>query len=123
MRSHRKLIAAAAVPLALLIGGCTAPAVADPPATASVPGPEAQSGSEAALALLDTLEIKGRAPKTGYSRDKFGQAWSDDVSVEMGHDGCDTRIICTRHSQSGLIGQADRRFWRRARQRLSEARL
>lgn len=40
---------------------------------------------------LDGLEVKGRAPKTGYSRDQFGQAWSDDVTVEGGHNGCDTR--------------------------------
>lgn len=35
--------------------------------------------------------MKGRAPKTGYSRDQFGQAWSDDVNVPEGHNGCDTR--------------------------------
>lgn len=37
------------------------------------------------------LPVKGRAPKTGYSRAEFGQAWSDDVSVAGGHNGCDTR--------------------------------
>lgn len=39
-----------------------------------------------ALALLDTLEIKGRAPKTGYERDVFGQPWLD-----VDRNGCDTR--------------------------------
>ena len=29
-------------------------------------------------ALLAALPVKGRAPKTGYDRDLFGQAWSDD---------------------------------------------
>ncbi|MGN6723507.1 MAG: HNH endonuclease family protein, partial [Marmoricola sp.] len=43
------------------------------------------------LALLATLPTKGRAPKTGYTRAQFGQAWSDDVSVADGHNGCDTR--------------------------------
>lgn len=43
------------------------------------------------LALLETLPVKGRAPKTGYNRDQFGQAWSDSVNVEFGHNGCDTR--------------------------------
>lgn len=57
--------------------------VAEPAATPSaVPAP-AQSD---ALALLATLPVKGRAPKTGYSRDQFGQAWKD---VE--HNGCGTR--------------------------------
>lgn len=41
--------------------------------------------------FLTELPTKGRAPKTGYSRSEFGQRWSDDVSVEFGHNGCDTR--------------------------------
>lgn len=45
----------------------------------------------AALAKLDALPIKGRAPKTGYSRAMFGPAWSDDVTVPGGRNGCDTR--------------------------------
>ncbi|WP_370334031.1 hypothetical protein [Rhodococcus qingshengii] len=44
-----------------------------------------------ATTLLETLPVKGRAPKTGYSRDQFGVAWTDDVDVEFGHNGCDTR--------------------------------
>ncbi|MGA7203982.1 MAG: DUF1524 domain-containing protein [Specibacter sp.] len=39
-----------------------------------------------ALDILGTLPIKGRAPKTGYSRTEFGQAWAD-----VDHNGCDTR--------------------------------
>ena len=39
-----------------------------------------------ALAVLNTLVVKGRAPKTGYDRDQFGPAWSD-----VDHNGCDTR--------------------------------
>ncbi|MFJ4264641.1 DUF1524 domain-containing protein [Paenarthrobacter nicotinovorans] len=41
--------------------------------------------SEAA-ALLATVEIKGRAPKTGYDRSQFGQTWAD-----VDRNGCDTR--------------------------------
>jgi Protein of unknown function (DUF1524) len=44
-----------------------------------------------ALAGLATLPVKGRAPMTGYSRAQFGPAWTDDVSVAGGHNGCDTR--------------------------------
>ena len=44
-----------------------------------------------ALGRLDDLDVKGRAPKTGYSRDEFGDRWSDDVDVDGGHNGCDTR--------------------------------
>ncbi|MDX3387887.1 HNH endonuclease family protein [Streptomyces niveiscabiei] len=46
------------------------------------PGP--QGG--AALAAAEALPVKGRAPKTGYSRDAFGSAWADTDS-----NGCNTR--------------------------------
>jgi Excalibur calcium-binding domain/Protein of unknown function (DUF1524) len=39
-----------------------------------------------ALAAVVKLTVKGRAPKTGYSRDRFGQAWYD-----ADRNGCDTR--------------------------------
>jgi len=40
-----------------------------------------------ATALLATLAVKGRAPKTGYDRTQsFGSAWLD-----VDHNGCDTR--------------------------------
>ena len=35
---------------------------------------------------LNSLLIKGRAPKTGYSRDQFGSAW-----IDVDRNGCDTR--------------------------------
>lgn len=41
--------------------------------------------------LLASLPVKGRAPMTGYDRDLFGEAWTDDVDVEFGRNGCDTR--------------------------------
>jgi hypothetical protein len=56
-----------------------------------LPPPSAAADSAGALATLDSLEIKGRAPKTGYDRDLFGDRWSDDVNVELGRNGCDTR--------------------------------
>jgi hypothetical protein len=39
-----------------------------------------------ALAVLDTLPVKGRAPKTGYEREQFGPSWTD-----TDRNGCDTR--------------------------------
>lgn len=44
-----------------------------------------------AAAALAELPRKGRAPRTGYTRAQFGQAWTDDVAVTGGHNGCDTR--------------------------------
>ncbi|WP_280245183.1 HNH endonuclease family protein [Nocardia abscessus] len=57
-------------------------ACADAPA--SMPGRDA-------LALLNSLRVADRAPRTGYSRDEFGPPWSDNVSVPGGGNGCDTR--------------------------------
>lgn len=37
------------------------------------------------------LPVGEPASRSGYSRDAFGQKWSDDVEVEFGHNGCDTR--------------------------------
>ncbi len=53
--------------------------------------PRAVGDGSAALGTLGSLEVKGRAPKTGYDRDLFGQAWTDAVWVADGHNGCDTR--------------------------------
>lgn len=60
------------------------------PATPSPPL-SAQTDLAKATAELEALPVKGRAPKTGYSRDLFGDAWTDDVAVAGGHNGCDTR--------------------------------
>ncbi|MCT9626544.1 HNH endonuclease [Pseudarthrobacter equi] len=39
-----------------------------------------------ALVQLESIPVKGRAPKTGYTRDEFGPAWAD-----TDRNGCDTR--------------------------------
>lgn len=67
------------------------------PGTEKPAAPEAP-GSGQAVAALRSLPVKGRAPKTGYSRDQFGQAWTDAASVDGGHNGCDTRSDVLRRS-------------------------
>ncbi|MFF2505226.1 HNH endonuclease family protein [Streptomyces sp. NPDC058067] len=47
-------------------------------------GPEYKAGG--ALDAVNSLTVKGRAPKTGYARERFGSAWADTDS-----NGCDTR--------------------------------
>jgi len=66
----------------------------------STDNPRAQ---RAALSLLATIAIKGRAPKTGYSRFQFGQPWTDDVDVEFGHNHCDTRNDILRRDLSNVV--------------------
>ncbi|GGC61344.1 DUF1524 domain-containing protein [Hoyosella rhizosphaerae] len=56
-----------------------------------------------ALAQLLALEVKGRAPKTGYSRDEFGPTWTDAVDVDGGRNGCDTRNDILRRDLVDLV--------------------
>lgn len=90
-----QLLALASTTLTLLLAGC-APTADDASSTSS-PAPvnnasaqpattEQPAAAGSAAAALATLPIKGRAAKTGYDRDQFGQAWADED-----HNGCDTR--------------------------------
>ncbi|MCY1214190.1 hypothetical protein D9M72_259970 [compost metagenome] len=47
--------------------------------------------------VLATLPIKGRAPKTGYDRALFGQAWAD-----VDRNGCDTRNDILKRDLTGI---------------------
>jgi len=55
-------------------------------ATAKVVPEEINPTSSLAGDILETLAVKGRAPKTGYKRTQFGNGWAD-----MGN--CDTRNV------------------------------
>jgi len=55
--------------------------------TPSVAVADSSATQTTAIALLESLPVKGRAPKTGYDRSgQFGTAWLD-----VDHNGCDTR--------------------------------
>jgi len=54
------------------------------------------AGSGPAATALLALPVKGRAPKTGYSRDAFGPAWAD-----VDQNGCDTRDDVLRRDLTG----------------------
>ncbi|KGM02878.1 hypothetical protein Q760_10985, partial [Cellulomonas cellasea DSM 20118] len=73
----------------------TAPSVEE--LAAALPPPEpapavdvqavtAGAAPQTALATAALLEVKGRAPRTGYDRDLFGSGW-----VDVDRNGCDTR--------------------------------
>ncbi|MEH0110606.1 HNH endonuclease family protein [Tersicoccus sp. MR15.9] len=50
----------------------------------------------AARTQLAGIPAKGRAPKTGYTRARFGQAWAD-----VDHNGCDTRNDILKRDMTG----------------------
>ncbi|WP_346619969.1 DUF1524 domain-containing protein [Blastococcus montanus] len=89
-RPRRLASAVLAFGLASTLAGC----VDDDPAgsggragaTSGVPADGVQAGRGSALEALDELEVKGRAPRTGYDRDLFGSGW-----VDTDRNGCDTR--------------------------------
>jgi hypothetical protein len=64
----------------------------------SVTAPKTQPAfATKAIDLLPTLPIKGRAPKTGYDRALFGQAWAD-----VDRNGCDTRNDILKRDLTGI---------------------
>jgi hypothetical protein len=72
------------------------PAPGATPSQTDAPHRQAASASKA-LDMLATLPVKGRAAKTGYSRDQFGQAWAD-----VDGNGCDTRNDMLHRDLSAL---------------------
>lgn len=66
----------------------------------------AQADTPSALSEAQRLTVKGRAPKTGYDRAKFGTAWTDNNAAPWGHNGCSTRFICTWPERSRVLLQA-----------------
>lgn len=77
------------------------PDAGPPPAVGiSPPGlgqPVAVVGPGTALALLETLVVKGKAPRSDYQRSAFGEAWLDADA-----NGCDTRNDILRRDMQGL---------------------
>lgn len=81
---------------AMLLSACLVAGVQADPAVASEPTDNTGAG-QPATAVLDTLQVKGRAPKTGYKRTQFGKAWSD-----VDHNGCDTRNDILNRDLTGV---------------------
>jgi len=57
-----------------------------------------EASTVTASAVLETLVVKGRAPKTGYERSQFGPAWSD-----VDRNGCDTRNDILNRDLTSII--------------------
>lgn len=110
-----------AVSATLMLAGCATPVSSSPgpagaepagaveaPAPQPAPAPTRPSESSAdahagaAIAVLQTLPVKGRAPKTGYDREVFGPAWADTDG-----NGCDTRNDILRRDLTDSTTDAD----------------
>ncbi|CAB4642698.1 unannotated protein [freshwater metagenome] len=77
-----------------IVGLLAAPLVAHPA--------QAQNFNAAAevsaATVLSSLPVKGRAPKTGYTRAQFGQTWAD-----IDRNGCDTRNDMLKRDLTEII--------------------
>ena len=78
------------------------PSAASPPATSQHPATPASPTYDTARATLARLPVKGWDRNTDFVRYRFGQAWSDDVNVEFGHNGCNTRDDVLRRDLADL---------------------
>ncbi|MGD9527241.1 HNH endonuclease family protein [Pseudonocardia sp.] len=81
---HRIRAAATLLALAALLCGCGV--VGEIVERLPDPGGLPPAAAGPAAEVLATLPVKGRAPRTGYARDEFGEAWAD-----VDGDGCDQR--------------------------------
>jgi len=59
---------------------------------------KAQSATPSTLDVISTLQVKGRAPKTGYTRDQFGPSWKD-----VDANGCDTRNDILKRDLKSIV--------------------
>ena len=78
--------------LAVLVVATLIGAEPSPPPQAPKTSP---SSSVTAMSALEQLEVKGRAPKTNYSRDMFGAGWAL-------IDGCDMRNIILHRDMTNV---------------------
>ena len=58
---------------------------------------------DSARRQLGLLPVRGWDRTSDFQRDQFGPAWSDDVDVEFGHNGCNTRDDILRRDLKNLV--------------------
>jgi hypothetical protein len=87
--------------LAIAVIGLFAAQSVQQPAQATTFVAESEVSASATLA---SLPVKGRAPKTGYSRAAFGQTWAD-----ADRNGCDTRNDMLKRDLTEIVYKAKTR--------------
>lgn len=81
------------------------PASGVPPTTSRQPPPQSGPTPKYDLARqqLKALQVRVWDRTSDFRRYQFGQAWSDDVNVEFGHNGCNTRDDILRRDLQNLM--------------------
>ena len=92
--------------LAIALVGALSAAVQDwrsneaPPQTLGVVTQQQVASSQEALVALESLQVKGRAPKTGYDRDLFSNGWGSVV-------GCSVRELILQRDLTNTVINED----------------
>lgn len=73
------------------------------PTSGAAPATGATPRFDQARSELAALPVKGWDRTQDFQRWRFGKAWSDDVNVEFGHNGCNTRDDILRRDLNDLV--------------------
>lgn len=100
------ILTAVAVGLFCVAGAAVGWAFSAGPPESSPPGPAPTARTDdrstgrtvTAAEVIAQLDVKGRAPRTGFDRKQFGQAWAD-----VDRNGCDTRNDMLRRDLIGAV--------------------
>ncbi|MFE3070806.1 HNH endonuclease family protein [Streptomyces sp. NPDC059247] len=95
MLTYRQTFTASVLAAAALVLTACSPGTGSPGSGGDPGGKPAARGT--ALAAVDALTVKGRAPKTGYAREEFGRAWAD-----VDGNGCGTRDDILKRDLTGV---------------------
>ena len=77
---------------------------AEPTSTGAPSNQPAPTASyDLARQRLKQLEVRGWDRTSDFKRSQFGKAWSDDVDVEFGRNGCNTRDDILRRDLQNLV--------------------
>ncbi|MGN6446281.1 HNH endonuclease family protein [Amnibacterium sp.] len=99
-RARRSALVAAPLVLVVLIAAAVLASIAARGGAWGSPSATTAPKGSSALAVLATLQVKGRAPMTGYVRtERFGAAWLD-----VDRNGCDTRDDVLRRDLVDVTG-------------------
>ena len=71
------------------------------------PGGGTVENPSEALEALAALPVRPAEPQSGYDRSLFGSAWTDEVTVDLGRNGCDTRNDVLRRDLTNKVLKAD----------------
>ena len=74
-----------------------------PTSSAAPPSASPESRFDISRRQLAALQVRGWDRTSDFQRYQFGEAWSDDVNVEFGHNGCNTRDDILKRDLQNLV--------------------